>query len=332
MSEASESKGMSMPKWNGKSSTCARYLDQFEAVAEYYDGGDALDPVLMANCPTKGEYEALVAKANPDDNDKMMMKLYRANKRLCAIYVIGQESNHGLAQLKNTKTADFPQGLIHEVIAALTKKHRPKDVSAEIRLEAELKTLKFKFADDFYNQVVDVCSRYECTMSETALIKLLASKVESQVFVSMILKHLAQNPNQHNFEELCDEITEIQRLSKTNGVAPAQKPEREVSLQNVDTGTQGHRQKPREGTVRYACGYCGEQGHKRSECTKRKAEMAKLECKTCGRKGHVDKDCWKAHPEKAPQWFKDKAKTNNEASGSNIEIMLSSVEEEQDFA
>ncbi len=55
-------------------------------------------------------------------------------------------------------------------------KHRPNDVAVEIRLMAELKTIPFKIADDFHNAVVDVTPRYDCTVSDTELIKILAEK------------------------------------------------------------------------------------------------------------------------------------------------------------
>ncbi len=39
-------------------------------------------------------------------------------------------------------------------------------------------------------------------------------------------------------------------------------------------------------------------------------------------------NCWKAHPEKAPQWYKDKAKETKETSNTSVEIMLAAVEKE----
>ena len=48
-------------------------------------------------------------------------------------------------------------------------------------------------------------------------------------------------------------------------------------------------------------------------------------CGHCGKKGHSKDKCWKKHPENAPQWFKD-LKERTEASSSNVEIMMASIE------
>ena len=57
-----KSKGLMTPVWDGKVETCPRYLDQIEALAEYYDCGDALDEVkMLADCPTKSEFDALLS-------------------------------------------------------------------------------------------------------------------------------------------------------------------------------------------------------------------------------------------------------------------------------
>ena len=53
-------KGLSTPVWDGKAKMCLRYLAQTEALAEYYDCGDALDARKMTlNCLTKTEIDAL---------------------------------------------------------------------------------------------------------------------------------------------------------------------------------------------------------------------------------------------------------------------------------
>ena len=60
MSTKSESKGIStVPKWDGKVDSCAMYLAQVSALAEYYDCGDAMDLTSMTHCPTKSKFELL---------------------------------------------------------------------------------------------------------------------------------------------------------------------------------------------------------------------------------------------------------------------------------
>ena len=48
MSTESESKSIStVPKWDGKVESCAMYLAQISALAEYHDCGDAMDLTAM---------------------------------------------------------------------------------------------------------------------------------------------------------------------------------------------------------------------------------------------------------------------------------------------
>ena len=57
-------------------------------------------------------------------------------------------------------------------------------------------------------------------------------------------------------------------------------------------------------------------------------------CLHCNKKGHEKQDCWKLHPEKMPQWIKDKMNNKStKAAGAGVEVMLSQVEadETQDF-
>ena len=65
---------------------------------------------MFLNCPTKAEFDELGAT---DPNDIAKAKLYKANKKICAIITLGQKTNHGLAVINKTKSDDFPQGLAY---------------------------------------------------------------------------------------------------------------------------------------------------------------------------------------------------------------------------
>jgi hypothetical protein len=76
MSAESESKSIStVPKWDGKVESCAMYLVQISALAEYHDCGDAVDLTAMADCPTKSEFDAL-QPVTTDPDEKRKRKLY----------------------------------------------------------------------------------------------------------------------------------------------------------------------------------------------------------------------------------------------------------------
>ncbi len=101
-----------------------------------------MDATIMGTCPTKAEYEHFVVST--DAGEKKLTKLYQQNKRACAIMVIGQKTNHGLAMIEKTKTADFPHGIAWKAIETMKQKNKPKDMSAEIEMEAELQKVQFQ--------------------------------------------------------------------------------------------------------------------------------------------------------------------------------------------
>ena len=172
-----ESKGLMTPIWDGKAESCSRYLDQIEALAEYYDCGDALDSIkMLANCPTKTEFDAF-AVGTTDPTELAKIKLYKANKRKCTIITLGQKSDYGMLVIKKTKTKDFPQGVAYRIIEILKKKNKPLDVTVEIELRNALEKVKFKYPNDYYRDVMAVSARYKVSLSETELIKILAKQV-----------------------------------------------------------------------------------------------------------------------------------------------------------
>ena len=122
--------------------------------------------------------------------------------------VLGQTSDHGLAIVTKTKTVDHPHGLAFEFIETMKQKNRPKDTSAEIEMEADLHNVKFQEANDYYNDVVAVTSRYEMSKSDTDLIKIMSTKVQSTVFADKILMHL-DDGNPDDLEKLCNDIAKI---------------------------------------------------------------------------------------------------------------------------
>ena len=95
-----ESKGLSVPKWDGKEESCPRYLAKLKALAEYYNCGDALDEVTMTSeCSKESEFKSLQANSVLSDDEKKKVMLYKQNKHLCAVITMGQDSDHDLAAI-----------------------------------------------------------------------------------------------------------------------------------------------------------------------------------------------------------------------------------------
>ena len=330
---------MTVPKWDGEADTCPRYLMQLCATAEYYNCGNAMDAVKMRTLPTKSEYETLEAKADKSDEDKAKISLYKQNKRMCAVIVLGQGSDYGLSVITKTKSAGNIHGRADRFVSILEKKNKPSDAAAEIELDNDLDKLTFQSAQTFYMNVMKVTAKYKVDKSETDLVKVLMKKVTSPTYSKMILEHLRKDPGEHDLEAICDEISEIQRTTKPSG-GYKKASEKEVQLPSA-ANSSGN-----EGNFRGVCGFCNKVcGYKRKDCPLRKAAggsggggggggggrnsggggNSNKTCNCCGKKGHVEADCWVKHPDKAPKWFKD-LQAKKEASGTTIEMMLASIE------
>ena len=108
---------------DGKSESFGVYVSKIEVYVEFMGVGDALDPMMMANCPTKSEFTVLDL-TNPTNGP--LVELYKANKKLCAIIALGQGKSHGIALLGKMKSDDFPNGLAHEFVAKAKRRISPR--------------------------------------------------------------------------------------------------------------------------------------------------------------------------------------------------------------
>jgi hypothetical protein len=105
--------------------------------------------------------------------NQMLVDLYKANKKRCAIIELGQGKSHGMVLISRTKPDDYPNGFAWECINKAKKASTPSDASAVIELEMELERLQLKDARDFYNDMVRVMDRYE-VMTDCEMCMLMA--------------------------------------------------------------------------------------------------------------------------------------------------------------
>ena len=85
-----------IPYWDDKAESFGVYVSKIKAYAEFMSIGDALDPVLMVNCPSQSEF-AVIDVTVPANLP--FVELYKANKKLCMIIALGQGKSHGMALL-----------------------------------------------------------------------------------------------------------------------------------------------------------------------------------------------------------------------------------------
>ena len=93
-----------------------------------------------------------------------------------------------------------------------------------------------------------VTSSYEVKKSETDLIKIMSTKVNSTMFAAMILAHMEDTSKGDGLEEVCNEIGKVQRLAKANGKS-------DHSSDNSGKETQLNSAEGR-GTFKGICGNC----------------------------------------------------------------------------
>ena len=284
------------PTWSGKGEEAAMYLTKFKAMCECSELGDAIVPGVALMTGT--DYTAATARTAAN------VKLFEQNRKACAIFILGQESAHGVAMQTSTITVDNPHGKIADVLVAMGRKYQPSDTTAELELDTALESLKFGGADanTYYNTVVSVMTQFSVTKSDTDLIKLMARKVTSATYTKMIIDHMVAR-TANDFQELCNQISTVQRLvgvSNSNSNGKKKNAEKEIAV--VGTETAG-----------------------------KKKSGKNVICNHCHKKGHVEDDCWKKHPEKIPQWVRDKQakRAEKEKSASetgNVEVVVASIE------
>lgn len=303
-----------IPKWDGKASSAPMYMTQVKAFLECQELDDVLDESKMTNLPTKRQYDAL----DPTDSTHdAVRKVYQMNKKVVTIFTLGQKSANGLATIDKTKVNGHDAGVAWKVMKMWEKKYRPGDATAELELDNELEKIKFGGANDYYESVTTVMTKFAVVKTDTDLIKLLMKSQNNTTFTMMAMDELKKDEDDRSFEDLCEKINCIQRMQKT-GNSHASRREKEVQLTS---------QVDKDAQVR--CQLCNKIGHKKANCPSKK------KCNCCGKTGHSESECWEKHPEQAPKWIQDKMSKRKEAGGASVdkEIQMCNLcFDGQDFA
>ena len=67
-------------------------------------------------------------------------------------------------------------------------------------------------ASDYSDAIIAVCNKYGAKWTSTDHLKTMLKKTQNQQFIKIIMDHLKGSQND-NFEQVCREISEIQKLS-----------------------------------------------------------------------------------------------------------------------
>ena len=125
------------------------------------------------------------------------------------IIALGQGKSHRMAFLSKTKSVNYSNGIIWEVMKKANKANRPSDASTVIKLDVELDRLQLKGMRDFHNDVDGVMDMYGVTKSDGELYMQVAHKNQDALYA--ILEELKSNSP--NLDKLCSNVSEIQRLA-----------------------------------------------------------------------------------------------------------------------
>ena len=328
---AEEIKTVGVPKWDGKKETAGTYLDKLKSTVMYYNAGDTMDETAMQNCPTKSEYDALLALTNPNPGEQTKIALWKANNRVMAIIMLGNDKAHAVAMAKATQTADFPMGKACDFVKKLEEIYRPSGTRAEILRDREVEKIQYDGAMDYYTRVTAVESQFESQMTETERVKHLLRMQENKSDVKTVSDHL--DGTAVNFLQICLELQKTDDMLEGNTASTAseqgkkKKQEKEVALTNAE-GTE-------KNSGGKTCSKCGSPSHLRRDCPKKKGNSStgggtsngkggnsnsNIKCNHCGKLGHKEAACWVKNPKKAPEWFKEKKEA------ANVEITLSAID------
>jgi hypothetical protein len=91
-------------------------------------------------------------------------------------------------------------------------RYAPDDLGSKILVENEIKLVPFKNAGDYFNSIIAVCNKYGASSSSTDHVKAMLKKIQNQQFVKIIMDHL-KSKDSDNFEQVCKDISEIQKLT-----------------------------------------------------------------------------------------------------------------------
>ena len=77
--------------WDRKAKNFGVYVSKIEEYAKFMGIGDALDPLMMANCLTISEFVVIDIT---NHTNMPLVELYKASKNLCVIIALGQDKSH----------------------------------------------------------------------------------------------------------------------------------------------------------------------------------------------------------------------------------------------
>ena len=237
-----------------------------------------------------------------------------------------------------SKTKDWPSGKSWEIIKELQEEYAPTDLMGDAEQQKELESIRMhRHANpkELFSQITAIENKYRGRASELSekskLTNVILRSPDEYAQTIQTTRQLtkAESPQREpTIKELRTAMYDYYCTRRPRGRDHGEGRNRhhhEMSLYTGDDsdGSTGSRKRwsNKKKSVRNSprdnreCYGCGKKGHIKRDCKSGRAgrgggsrKSAFGKCSHCDKPGHQEADCWKKHPEKTPDWIKQKNK------------------------
>ena len=335
----SQSKAVMLPTFSGKAKDYAVFWPRFLAYATLKGFADVL---TRATTQLPVDPKALDADAEIRKVQKMALQ---QNKLAMASFTMAFTTGELMEYIEDAKSEEYTGGRADLVTEGLIRKYRPTDRISGVEAEKELMKLKMvkdEDPDKYFRKLAVLKNRYRSngnTSDEQKLIAATLAKAPA-TYGSVLTSVLREKGN-------ALKIIDIQEAMKEHWRIRHNLLSEDVEEHESDDDDDEVKETALNAATNIRCYNCGQVGHKKSKCPKRKnsnktnsngngngKKKAKFtgSCHNCGKVGHKVTDCWllDKNKDKRPNNWKGSESGNTAANGDIEYCMMCADGDEYD--